>query len=262
MQVEFLFLGTGNAAGVPMIGCKCSVCLSNHPFNQRLRPSGLLTLGNKRLLIDSGPDFRTQALKFEIDRLDGLVLTHAHFDHIAGLDELRAYYLLDHRRLPVLLSMATLKALKKRYPYLFKRKKLKASLAAQLDFQVLENTRGQTVFCDVPLNYITYEQGGMEVNGYRFGSFAYLSDIREYPKTIFQDLQGVEKLVLSVASVKPSLMHFGLEEAWSFSQKTDAHEVYFTHLGHKLEYLGINQTLPTGSLLAYDGLKLKFTYEF
>ena len=116
---QFLFLGTSASAGIPVIGCKCAVCLSSSPQNRRLRPSGLLKIGNRSLLIDVGPDFREQALKYGIDSLDGLILTHTHYDHIAGIDELRVFYLRSGKKLPCLLSQESLKDLQKRYDYLF-----------------------------------------------------------------------------------------------------------------------------------------------
>ncbi len=260
--MEFLFLGTGGSAGVPMIGCECPVCLSKDPHDKRLRPSGLLTANGKTLLIDSGPDYREQALKFHIDRLDGVLLTHSHFDHVAGLDELRTYYLLYREILPVLVSETTIQDLKRRYDYLFREKSWGMSLAAQLDFHVLESTRGETVFCGTPLRYMTYEQGGMQVNGFRFGPFAYVSDIRNYPETIFKDLAGVETLVLSALRHKPSMMHFSIEEAIAFSRKAGAKQTYFTHIGHELENQKTNEALPPGFALAHDGLRLEFTYAY
>lgn len=255
--MEFLFLGTGGSAGIPMIGCKCPVCTSKEPRNRRLRPSGLLRVGDQTILIDAGPDYREQALTYHIDHLSGVLLTHSHFDHIAGLDELRTYYLLHREVLPVLVSESTWQDLKKRYDYLFKEKSWGMSLAAQLDFQVLKNPRGERNFCEVLLRYVTYEQGGMQVNGFRFGSFAYISDIRHYPETIFEDLEGVETLVLSALRHEPSIMHFNLEEAIAFSRKIGAQTTYFTHISHELEHVKTNEALPSGFLLAHDGLLLK-----
>ncbi len=255
--MEFLFLGTGGSSGVPMIGCGCPVCTSQDPCNSRLRPSGLIRVKGKTLLIDSGPDFREQALKYHIDHLDGVLLTHTHFDHVAGLDELRAYYLLHRERLSVLASEVSLHDLKRRYDYLFKEKSSGMSLAAQLDFDVLEKSRGETTFCGIPLCYMTYEQGGMEVNGFRFGSFAYVSDIRDYPESLFEDLEGVKVLVLGALRHEPSVMHFNIEEAIAFSKKIGAKETYFTHIGHELEHEKTNAALPSGFLLAHDGLLLE-----
>ncbi|NGX53660.1 MAG: Phosphoribosyl 1,2-cyclic phosphodiesterase [Chlamydiae bacterium] len=256
--MTFLFLGTGASTGIPMVGCHCSVCTSSDSHNKRLRPSGVVTIGDKKLLIDTGPDFRYQFLHSGIDHLDGVLLTHTHFDHIAGLDELRTFYLLHRQVLPILASMETLENLKKRYDYLFKEKSLGVSLAAQLHFQVLENKRGETQFLDLPLSYMTYEQGGMQVNGYRFGDFAYVSDIYHYPETIFEDLKGVRFLVLSALRTTPSPVHFTIEEAIAFAKKVGVEKVWFTHIAHEVDHQKTQATLPEGFALAYDGLSIEF----
>lgn len=256
MNSTFLFLGTGASCGVPMIGCHCAVCSSQNPHNKRLRPAGLLTIGEKRILIDVGPDFRIQALLHHLDQLDGVIITHAHFDHIAGLDELRTYYLLHRQVFPLLASEATYLDLKKRYDYLFHPKTWGLSLAAQLDFQVLKGERGHTKFLDIPIQYMTYEQGGMKVSGFRFGTFAYISDIRNYPETIFEDLSGVKTLVVSSLRKEPSLMHFGFEEAISFAKKVGAQRIYLTHISHETDHAEGHTSLPPEVSLAYDGLKI------
>ena len=117
---KFLFLGTSASAGVPIIGCKCPVCTSSSPRNHRLRPAGLLQVAGRTLLIDVGPDFRQQALKYQIDAPDGLILTHTHYDHIAGIDELRVYYVRSKKPFPCLLSQESFEDLKRRYYYLFR----------------------------------------------------------------------------------------------------------------------------------------------
>lgn len=255
---SFLFLGTGGSAGVPMIGCKCPVCLSENPHNKRTRPSGLLKVGGKTLLIDTGPDFRFQALLHEINHLDGVLITHAHFDHVGGLDDLRTYYLLQKVILPILVSIETLDSLKKRYDYLFREKSWGMSLAAQLHFQVLENDHGQTQFCDVLLSYVSYGQGAMKVNGYRFGDFAYISDIKNYPESIYEDLDGVKTLVVSALRSEESMMHFSIDDAVAFGKKVGAKQTYFTHIAHEVDHEKTNATLPSGFQVAYDGLKLEF----
>ncbi|NGX60841.1 MAG: Phosphoribosyl 1,2-cyclic phosphodiesterase [Chlamydiae bacterium] len=255
---EILLLGTGASTGIPVIGCGCPVCTSSDPKNTRLRPSALIKIGGKSLLIDSGPDFRFQALTHKINTLDGLLLTHSHFDHVAGLDELRIYYLLQKRNLPVLVSQTTLEDLKKRYDYLFQQKSWGSSLSAQLDFHVFEEKRGECEFLGIPIQYVTYSQGGMEVNGYRFGRLAYISDICLYPETIFEDLRGVEILVLDALREKPSEMHLSIDEAIDFSRKVGAKKTYFTHIGHELDH-AYEKKLPEEIFLAYDGLSLEVT---
>lgn len=258
---EFLFLGTGASAGTPMIGCRCPVCTSKDPLNKRLRPAGLVTLGEKKILIDAGPDFRAQALQYGIDRLDGVLITHAHADHVSGLDELRVYYILYRKPLPMLASKTTLKELQRRFDYIFREKIQGISLTAQLDFHTLEEERGVVDFAGVSFRYMTYTQGDMSVNGYRFGDFAYISDIHDFPETIFEDLQGVNELVVGALRHEPSTMHFTIEEAIAFGRRVGAKNTYFTHIAHDLDHAETNKTLPKGFSLAYDGLKVEFKYE-
>lgn len=239
-----------------MVGCTCAVCTSANPKDHRLRPSGLLTLGEKRFLIDCGPDLRYQALKYNIDYIDGVLITHTHFDHVGGLDEIRTYYLLHGQIMPTLVSLETLQGLKHRYDYLFAEKTWGKSLAAQLYFHVLEEERGETEFVHTAVQYVSYEQGKCPVNGYRFGTFAYVSDIRKYPETIFEDLQGVETLVLSAQREKSSQMHFSFDEGINFSKRVGAKRTYFTHINHETSHEKVNKKLPKGFELAYDGLRI------
>ncbi len=257
-SMKLLFLGTGGSCGIPMIGCTCEVCQSKDPHNQRLRPSALLSIQGKILLIDATPDLRQQALRFNINRLDGVIITHTHYDHVGGLDELRSFYLLQHHAIPVLVSQSTQEELKKRVPYLFREKSTGKSLSAQLQFCVLEKKRGETVFIDIPIQYVTYEQGGMEVNGFRLNDFAYISDIRHYPDTLFEDLRGVRWLVLSALHQNASLMHFSFEEAIAFARRIGVEKTWFTHLSHKIDHAVASKELPPGFALAYDGLSLEF----
>ena len=241
-----------------MIGCPCPVCSSLDPCDKRLRPSGLLAIGGRKLLIDAGPDLRLQALRYHIDHLDGILITHSHFDHIAGLDELRAYYLLHRSPLPVLLSQPTYLDLRQRYDYFFKERIPGVSLPAQLDFHVIEEERGEISFLGLDIGFMRYEQSSMPVTGFRFGHFAYISDIRQYPETIFQDLSGVDILVLSMLRQETSFMHLNLEEALTFARKVGAARTYFTHMSHEVEHAAVSSLLPNGVYLAYDGLKLEW----
>jgi phosphoribosyl 1,2-cyclic phosphate phosphodiesterase len=251
---KFLFLGTGGSVGIPVIGCKCPVCSSMNPKNKRMRPSALLIIGKKKILIDTGPDLRQQALLFDISEIDGVIITHTHYDHIGGLDELRVFYFREKKKVPILLSQSSFADIKQRLPYLFQEKKAGISLAAQLDFQILEDKRGETSFLDIPFRYMTYEQGGMEVTGFRFGNCAYISDIREYPQTIFGDLKQLDTLILSALRFSPSPMHFTIEEGIAFAQKVGAKKTYFMHLTHDIEHEKISTSLPEKIFLAYDGL--------
>lgn len=255
---KFLFLGTGGSMGIPVVGCDCAVCRSDSPYNKRLRPSGLLRVLDKSILVDCGPDFRRQMLDHKIKHLDGLIFTHAHYDHTGGFDEIRVLNARSKQPLPCLLSDATAEELKMRFPYVFNGPNNSASLTTKVDLQYLESTRGHSNFLQMPFSYMTYEQGGMKVNGFRFGNFAYISDIRHYPETIFEDLKGVETLVISCLRHQPSVLHFNVEEAIAFSAKVGADQAWFTHIAHELEHEHTNSMLPPNYQLAFDGLEIDF----
>ncbi len=258
MSAKFLFLGTGGSAGVPIITCKCKVCQSSSPLNKRYRPSALLSVDGKNFLIDVGPDFRDQALHYGIDQLDGILLTHTHYDHVGGIDELRVFYFKHKIRLPVLASAETHDELRHRFHYLFKTRQADGSLESQLDFQLLEEDFGQAAFQGLDVGYVSYFQANMKVSGFRFGSLAYISDIREYDERVVEALVGIDTLVVSALRYIPSGVHFSIDEAIAFSRKVGAKRTFFTHIAHDLEHDETNQKLPEDIRLAHDGLEIGF----
>lgn len=258
---HFLFLGTGASMGIPVVGCHCPVCTSDSPCNKRMRPSGLITIENKKILIDAGPDFRFQALQHHIDHIDGLLLTHAHHDHTAGLDELRVFYMRSKKPVPCLLSRETAKDIQTRFDYIFGEQSHMHKLTPRISLQILEKDRGMTHFLGIPIGYVSFEQAHMKVNGYRFGNFAYISDIRDYPETIFEDLKGVEILVLSALRFESSHFHLGIDEAIEFGNRVKAEHTWITHIAHELDHEATNAYLPSNVRMAYDGLELTFDIE-
>jgi phosphoribosyl 1,2-cyclic phosphate phosphodiesterase len=256
---ELIFLGTGASAGVPLIGCHCSVCLSSSSFNKRLRPSVLIKVSGKTVVIDVGPDFRTQALLHRIDKLDGVLLTHSHYDHVGGIDDLRAFYFTQHNKLPCLLSQETFDELKIRCHYLMQPLKDGHTICAQLDFKVLEKDFGNVLFGGLHWQYMSYFQAKMKVTGFRLGNMAYVSDIREYTDELLHALKGVEVLILSALRDQPSHMHLSTAEAIDFAQKIGAKKTWLTHVSHEMDYEETNQKLPQNVRLSYDGLKIPFT---
>ena len=250
MKGKFLFLGTGGSMGIPVVGCPCAVCKKD----VRMRPSASIEIDGKRFVIDVGPDFRQQALKFGIDKLDGILLTHTHFDHIAGVDDLRIFTFLQKKAMPCLLSDDALEDLKLRYFYLFE----KDSKAAKLDCKVLKQDVGETVFCDVRMRFLSYWQAGMKVMGFRFGNLAYVTDIQSYSDEVLRQLQGVKTLVLSALRYSESPVHFNIPEALCFARKIRAEKTYFTHIAHEVDHEKVNAELPDGVELAFDGLEVSF----
>ncbi|MBS4168380.1 MBL fold metallo-hydrolase [Parachlamydia sp. AcF125] len=258
---QFLFLGTGGSMGIPVIGCRCEVCSSPSLYNKRMRPSGLIKVNDKKVLIDAGPDHRNQALIHHIDRLDGVIFTHAHYDHSGGIDDLRVYYMHTQQALECLMSKATYEELKYRYAYIFQQQE-SYKLITQMRISFLESERGETNFSSLRLRYFTYEQGGMAVNGFKCGNLSFVSDIRHYPESIFEDLAGTEILIISALRFNPSPLHLTVDEALAFSEKVKAKQVWFTHIAHELDHDQTNAYLPSHVRLAYDGLSLNFSPQF
>ncbi|MCH9632601.1 MAG: Ribonuclease BN [Chlamydiae bacterium] len=258
MKKKLLFLGTGSSGGVPLIGCDCAVCTSNSPFNKRLRPSVLLKCGAENILIDPGPDFRAQALKYKIKHLTATIITHVHYDHIGGLDDLRIFYFIGKKPIHCMLSTSSYEELKLRYFYQFLETKKTNSKTVKFEYMTLPNERGEVDFHGTHFQYLTYYQGDMPVLGLRMGSLAYITDIRQYPETIFEDLKGVETLIVSGLRHSPSHVHFSLDEALAFAEQVGAKKVYFNHIDHELDHEKTNKSLPEWANLSYDGQEIEF----
>lgn len=253
MERSFLFLGTGGSMGIPAVACTCPVCKSDSIFNKRSRPAGLLKIGKKQFLIDAGPDFRTQALHYGINHLDGVLITHTHFDHIAGFDDLHALYFLQDERPHCLLSKDSFDELKLRLHYLFDGSKCKWA-----DFEVLEKDFGSVKFEGVKFDYLSYFQAEMKVTGFRHDNFAYVSDIRRYDQAAIDALKGVDVLILSALRHTASEVHFSIEEAIAFARTVGSKKTFFTHIAHDLDHDETNNSLPEDIRLAHDGLEISF----
>ena len=251
----FLFLGTGASAGVPIIGCKCAVCISTSRKNKRFRPSGLIQLEGKSILIDIGPDFRSQAIQFGVESIDGLLLTHTHYDHIAGIDEVRIFNVRQKKPLPCLLSKESYEELQRRYYYFFDVK----GQSAKLDCIPLDGQRGEVEFLGLKIGFCSYFQSVMKVTGFRIGEFAYISDIHKMDDAIIQSLRGVRKLVVSALGVEDSPFHFSFRQAVDFAENVGAEETWLTHAGHFLDHDAIDALLPVNVRMGYDGLRWEFT---
>ncbi len=258
-NARLLFLGTGGSMGIPVVGCACKVCRSANPKNHRMRPSVLLNYPGKQVLIDCGPDFHQQALRYGIRHLDGLILTHAHNDHIAGLDELRALYMVSKKPLQCLLSKETRFDISKRFDYLIKPPVETAGIKAlisKLEFIDIPDEECTVEFQGVVWEVFTYRQIGMKVSGFRSGSFAYLTDIRDYSDSIFLKLQNLDTLVISALRFTPSPFHLTVDEAIEFARKIGAKNTYLNHIAHELDHDIAAAYLPPGIECAFDGMEI------
>lgn len=257
MEGRLRFLGTGSSLGVPVIGCKCPVCLSSDSKNKRTRSGALLQIDGKSFLVDVGPDYKEQALKHKINSLDGLILTHSHYDHMGGFDDLRAYAYFG-KRLPCLMLETTFKELKVSNFYLIKPSSEDPDYSPFFSWHLLEGSHGDSVFEGLKMEYLSFFQMGMQVMGLKIGTFAYISDIKEYGPELIAQLEGTETLVLSALRRMPSPMHFSVDEALAFIALIKPKKTYLTHIAHEIDHEVLLKELPHSVSIAYDGLEISF----
>lgn len=256
----FTLYGTGGSCGTPVIGCSCDICLSNNPKNKRLRTCAMLSCLGKNVLIDIGPDFRFQALQHNVMKVDGLILTHIHYDHIAGLDELRIFNFRQKQSIPCLLSSDSLAGLKTRFDYIFHKRS--ESKTVQIDPVSLIEDYGKIQFVDLPITYVSYYQIEMKVTGIRIGDLAFISDIKAFSPDIYLYLKGVKHIVIgAIRAHPPSEAHLSFDEAIEFSKVIGAEKTYLTHLCHSVDYIKDSEKLPENVFIAYDGLKINFSLD-
>ncbi|MDX2246967.1 MAG: MBL fold metallo-hydrolase [Bacteroidia bacterium] len=253
--MKFTFLGTGTSQGVPVIGCKCAVCLSAHPHDNRLRSSGLLSSETTTLVFDTGPDFREQMLRAKVDRLDAVVFTHAHRDHVAGLDDVRSYNFLQKKDMPVYADAETLGHLQREFYYIFEN----ATYPGVPRLQIHPLDLQPFTVGDIPLVPIPVKHGKMDVLGFRCGSFAYLTDASFIPENSMSLLEGVEYLVLNALRIEPHHSHYHLEGALELVEKLRPRRAFFIHISHLMgKEEDIKPLLPEGVELAWDGQTLSW----
>lgn len=251
-------LGCGTSTGVPVIGCRCATCRSSDPGNRRSRASLWLRFeddaGRERsVVVDTSTDFRSQALREGIERLDALLFTHAHADHIFGLDDVRVYNFRQRASIPCYGSEATLATLKRSFAYVFEDGQ-EGGGKPSLDLHAVSGPFelfGREI---VPIPVL---HGSMPVLGFRLGSFAYVTDVNYIPETSFTLLRGVESLVLGALRYRPHPTHFNLEEALEAAARIGARRVWLTHLACEIDVTAPRRPLPAGVEFALDGLELE-----
>ncbi len=257
--VTATLLGTGTSTGVPVIGCDCEVCTSADPRDTRTRCACYVEVGDMGLLIDTGPDFRAQALREDIDRIDAVCYTHHHFDHVVGLDDLRPYFRDNRRVMPCYAHAETAAVLRRNYDYVFGGDPYPGAANVELEvvdgpFRVPSRTADDTA---VPVDPILLMHGDVPVYGYRLGRFAYLTDASAIPEASYEQLQGIDTLVLDGLRPRPHPTHFSFDEAVAAARRIGARETYLVHMTHDVRHAEAEAALPDDIHLAHDGLTLE-----
>jgi phosphoribosyl 1,2-cyclic phosphate phosphodiesterase len=251
--IKVTFLGTGTSQGVPLIACGCQVCTSGDQKDKRLRSSILVESAKTRIIIDSGPDFRQQLLREKIKRLDAVLFTHEHKDHIAGLDEVRAFNFMNRMRMPVFATSRVQQALKREFAYIFSEEQYPG--IPQVDLYDVDNDVfmiGDLVV--QPVNVMHYR---LPVKGYRIGDFAYITDANFISETEKEKLTKLNVLVLNTLRKEPHISHFKFDEAVELVRELKPRKAYFTHISHQLGlHEEVNKELPENIELSFDGLQL------
>lgn len=251
--MKFTFLGTGTSLGVPVIACPCKVCQSTDIKDNRLRSAGMIQTGNTTIVIDTGPDFRQQMLREKTKSLNAVVFTHAHKDHIAGLDDVRAFNFLMKKEMNIFADAHTIKELKREFMYVFAEEKYPGIPEIMLN----EISTEAFQIGDISLQPIPVMHHKLPILGFRMGNFAYITDANYIPDTSMKLLEGVETLVLNALRIEPHISHFNLEQAIEMVKLLQPKSTYFTHISHLLgKHAEINKILPKNIQLAYDGLKI------
>lgn len=253
-RMTITFLGTGTSQGIPVIGSKHPVCLSNDPRDKRLRVSVLISWKDYNYVIDCGPDFRQQMLAHPIDKLDGILFTHEHADHTAGIDDIRPFFF-RHGDIPIYAHKRVIDSLKRRFDYIFADEDRYPGAPA---VQVFEITKDNPISLG-DLNVIPIEvfHNRLQVFGYRFGEFIYLTDMKRAEEEEIKKMKGAKVLVVNALRIEPHHSHLNLEEALEFAEKVGAEKTYFTHISHLLGFHAeVEKTLPNNVHLAYDNLQL------
>ena len=253
--MKVTFLGTGTSQGVPVISCPCNVCHSTNTKDKRLRTSMMIEEDDFTLVIDSGPDFRQQLLREDVKKLDAILFTHSHKDHVAGLDDVRAFNFFQQKPMDVYATTWVQDAIRKEFYYAFD---------LENDYPWIPKVKFHTItlspFEIGPLKIVPVEvlHHKLPVLGFRFGDFTYITDASFISEIELKKISGTKVLVLNALRKEKHIAHFNLEEAIALAEKIGAHKTFFTHMSHQMGLHDVvSAGLPHNISLAYDGLKVE-----
>lgn len=251
--MKVTFLGTGTSQGIPVIACDCSVCKSDNLKDNRLRTSVLVEVDNQTMVIDTGPDFRQQMLRENTQNLDAVLFTHEHKDHIAGLDDVRAFNFKQKKEMEIYASENVIKALKREFYYAFEDEKYPG--VPQLRINKIDNETFNVNNTQViPIEVMHYK---MQVFGFRINNFAYITDAKTISEAELQKLKKLDVLVLNALRKTEHISHLNLQEAVEWAERINPKKTYLTHISHLMgKHNEVSSELPENVEIAYDGLKL------
>jgi phosphoribosyl 1,2-cyclic phosphate phosphodiesterase len=251
--LKITVLGSGTSVGVPTIGCHCAVCTSADPRDSRLRPSVLISYEGHNVLIDTTPDFRTQALRARIERLDAVLFTHPHADHLMGLDDVRPFNFRQREPIPIYAAPATMDAVRRCFPYIFDGKERNTNIP-KIEPRLIEGAPFDLFgleFVPVPILH-----GKQTIYGFRFGAAAYLTDHSEIPESSMALLHSLDVIFLDALRYKPHPTHSTVERSMKTVETLGTCRAFFTHICHDLGHQRAESLLPPHIRLAYDGLEV------
>jgi phosphoribosyl 1,2-cyclic phosphate phosphodiesterase len=254
MKATLTVLGSGTSMGVPTIGCTCAVCHSSDPRDRRTRPSVLIEYGGHFVLIDTTPDFREQAIREQIRRVDAVLYTHTHADHILGIDDLRPLSFRRPGGIPLYARPEAAEFLRNMFRYIFEAD-YKFGGIAEVE---LNEIAGPVELYGARFDPVTVIHGETEIYGFRFGSAAYLTDFSKIPDASFAQLKELDILFLDALRHKPHPTHSTVENSLQIVERLRPTRAFFTHICHDLPHAATNATLPENVRLSYDGMKLEF----
>ena len=250
--MKITFTGTGTSQGVPVISCKCQICTSSDKKDQRLRSSVWVQVGDVSIVIDTGPDFRYQMLRSRVEKLDAVIFTHGHKDHIAGLDDVRAYNYFQQKAMDIYATDETTDALRREFSYIFENSDYPG--IPKINIHAINSDKAFSIngVEVIPIKVMHYK---MEVLGFRIGDFTYITDANYIAPQEVEKIKGSKVLVLNALRHQQHVSHYTLAEATDLAREIGAQQTYFTHISHQLGlHEEINATLPQGMALAHDCL--------
>lgn len=251
--IKITFLGTGTSTGVPVLACECEVCCSEDSKNKRLRTSALVEVDDSKYVIDCGPDFRQQMLENNVKDFDAILITHAHHDHVAGIDDIRAYNFLLNKKFDVFSSVDTLDNIKLQFQYIFSPGTYKG--APQLNFKTVGNEAfhiGDNIILPIQVNHDT-----LKVLGFRIGGLVYITDAKFVPESEIPKLMYAKVMVINALRRSSHNSHLSLDEALALIDRVKPDAAYITHMSHQMGlHEDVEKILPPNVHLAYDGLKV------